>query len=69
MSQLIYEPLPVRIPTVADAAEILRARPAADIPGLWYAPGYPELTTNQLLYAAQTVGRDSSISVSIAPAL
>jgi hypothetical protein len=33
------------------AARRLGAVPA-DIPGLWYAPGYPELTDYQLLDAA-----------------
>lgn len=36
---------------VALAAARLNATPA-DIPGLWNAPGYPELTTGQLLNAA-----------------
>jgi hypothetical protein len=32
------------------AAAIMRATPAdGPIPGLWSAPGYPELTTNQLV--------------------
>ncbi len=33
------------------AARKIGATPA-DIPGLWNAPGYPELTTNQLLNVA-----------------
>lgn len=37
---------------VRDAAERLGATPA-DIPGLWNAPGYPELTTGQLLSIAR----------------
>ena len=33
------------------AVEKMKAR-AADIPGLWYVNGYPELTTSQLLQVA-----------------
>lgn len=36
---------------ILDAARRLNAVPA-DIPGLWTAPGYPELTTSQLLQIA-----------------
>jgi hypothetical protein len=34
-----------------EAAKRLGAVPA-DIPGLWFAPGYPELTTGQLVSIA-----------------
>ena len=37
------------------AAELIGATPA-DIPGLWNAPGYPELTTGQLLQIAAKRG-------------
>lgn len=37
--------------TIEAAAKIVGATPA-DIPGLWNAPGYPELTTGQLLQIA-----------------
>lgn len=33
------------------AAAAVNAKPA-EIPGLWAVPGYPELTTNQLLQIA-----------------
>jgi hypothetical protein len=36
---------------VRQAAIALGAR-RADIPGLWFAPGYPELTEGQLVQAA-----------------
>lgn len=36
------------MPTIQQIAADLRATPA-DIPGLWGVPGYPELTTNQLV--------------------
>ncbi len=39
------------------AVSTMNARPA-DIPGLWWVDGYPELTTGQLLQIAeQTRGR------------
>lgn len=38
--------------TVEQAAFIVGASPS-DIPGLWFADGYPELTTYQLLGLAQ----------------
>ena len=38
--------------TVNEAVCVLNASPAG-IPGLWNAPGYPELTTAQMLQAAQ----------------
>jgi hypothetical protein len=34
------------------AAAMLLGATQADIPGLWNAPGYPELTTGQLLQVA-----------------
>lgn len=35
------------------AAEVMEASPAeGPIPGLWNAPGYPELTTGQLVHLA-----------------
>lgn len=34
------------------AAAMLLGATEADIPGLWSAPGYPELTTGQLLQIA-----------------
>jgi hypothetical protein len=37
--------------TLSDAVKKLNATPAT-IPGLWNAPGYPELTTAQLLQIA-----------------
>jgi hypothetical protein len=37
--------------TIQEAVKILGATPA-DIAGLWNAPGYPELTTGQLMHAA-----------------
>ena len=37
---------------VAQAATKLDAKPDTRIPGLWHVPGYPELTTNQLLSVA-----------------
>lgn len=46
---------------IEQAAEKLGAVPA-DIPGLWCVPGYPELTTGQLLDAA---GRVDCGSVSL----
>lgn len=36
---------------ITEAAERIGARPS-DIPGLWTAPGYPELTTGQLMSVA-----------------
>lgn len=38
------------MPTIEQMARDLQATPA-DIPGLWNAPGYPELTTAQLISA------------------
>lgn len=38
---------------LAQAARILNATPA-DLPGLWNAPGYPELTDWQLIHAASS---------------
>jgi hypothetical protein len=37
--------------TINEAATILGATPA-DVAGLWNAPGYPELTTAQMMYIA-----------------
>lgn len=37
--------------TIEQAAKALNATPS-DIAGLWNAPGYPELTTNQLVQIA-----------------
>ena len=37
---------------IEKAAERLGAKPAIDIPGLWVADGYPELTTQQLVSIA-----------------
>ncbi len=42
------DPQDFYIDPVGDAAKALGAT-RADIPGLWNAPGYPELTTGQLL--------------------
>ncbi len=39
---------PIHGLSVIEAAELIGAVPA-DIPGLWFAVGYPELTTGQLL--------------------
>jgi hypothetical protein len=36
------------MPTIEDIASDLNAAPA-DLPGLWNVPGYPELTTGQLI--------------------
>ncbi len=38
-----------QIRELLDARTYLNAQPAGGTPGLWDAPGYPELTTNQLL--------------------
>lgn len=40
-------------PVIADAARKIGAT-ATDIPGLWNAPGHPELTTAQLMNIAAT---------------
>lgn len=44
------------------AAEKMNAKPA-DIPGLWWVPGYPELTTNQLLYLLRQRALESGAGV------
>lgn len=41
----------VMMNSIVEAARKLNATPS-DIPGLWNAPGYPELTTGQLLSVA-----------------
>lgn len=41
----------LREQVIERAAEKLEAT-EADIPGLWNAPGYPELTTNQMVALA-----------------
>ena len=37
---------------VESAAALVGALPDQTIPGLWHVPGYPELTTGQLLQIA-----------------
>jgi hypothetical protein len=39
--------------SIMDAARRVGAVPT-DIPGLWHVPGYPELTTMQMLQVAET---------------
>lgn len=50
--------------TIEQAAATIGAI-RADIPGLWHAPGYPELTTGQLLDAAKRCNPDATIMVKI----
>lgn len=46
--------------TVQEAAQILGATPA-DIGGLWNAPGYPELTTAQMMLIATEQKTQASV--------
>lgn len=52
---------------VIEAAKSLGAMPA-DIPGLWLVPGYPELTTGQMLQVAKQSQRSVTV-YSVAEAL
>ena len=47
---------------VERSAQYLNATPA-DIPGLWNAPGYPELTTNQLIEIATTREHSNTVRI------
>jgi len=47
----VQEGREIKMNPIVEAARKLNATPA-NIPGLWNAPGYPELTTGQLLSAA-----------------
>jgi hypothetical protein len=38
--------------SIAEKVAVLLGAVPADVPGLWWLPGYPELTTGQLLQIA-----------------
>ncbi len=56
------------MPTIEDMARDLNAAPA-DLPGLWNVPGYPELTTGQLVSVWRSIQGGSITVYSVAEAL